>query len=282
MQRYDSIFKPGLFDGQVVIVTGGGSGIGRCVALELAALGATLVLVGRTIEKLETVAKEITDLGGSVSYHACDIRDEEGVIAVVRAVLEQHGRIDGLFNNAGGQFLAPLRDMKLKGFETVVRSNLTGGFIVMREVYVKWMEQHGGSIVNMAGDVGGGWPYVAHSGAARAGMINLTHSAAAEWARSGVRVNAIVPGIIDTSGHWSYTPEEKAINTGGHRCLMQRLGSVSETSSAIVFLLSPGAAFMTGTTVHVDGGAPYTRALGDLGPKGKFPVYDGLHERTPG
>lgn len=281
MPMYDSIFKPGLFDGQVVIVTGGGSGIGRCVALELADLGATVVLVGRTIAKLETVAGEIKANGGTVSYHACDIRDEEGVIAVVRAVIEQHGRIDGLFNNAGGQFVAPLRDMKLKGFETVVRSNLTGGFIFSREVYVQWMEQNGGAIVNMAGDVGGGWPYVAHSGAARAGMINLTHSAAAEWARSGVRVNAIAPGIIDTSGHRSYSPEEKAINTGGHRCLMRRRGSVSETSAAIVFLLSRGAAFMTGTVVHVDGGAPYTRGLGELWPKGNFPVYDGLHDRTP-
>ena len=129
---YQSVFRPGLFAGQVVIVTGGGSGIGRCTAHELASLGATVALVGRTPEKLEAVAAEIAEDGGQASTHACDIREEAQVSTTVEAVLARHGRLNALVNNAGGQYRSPMQDISTKGFEAVVRNNLTGGFIFMR------------------------------------------------------------------------------------------------------------------------------------------------------
>src|SRR5271154_4394618 len=181
---YDSVFRPGVFAGQVIIVTGGGSGIGRCTAQELAALGAHVVLVGRNPEKLARVEAEIIDDGGAATSHVCDIRDEEGVIAVGEAVLADVGRIDGLVNNAGGQYRAALETISTKGFEAVVRTNLTGGFIVMREVYNRWMKDNGGAIVNMIADIWNGWPNFSHSAAARGGMLTLSECAATEWAES--------------------------------------------------------------------------------------------------
>src|SRR6202048_3442095 len=175
---YQSVFRPDLFKGRTIIVTGGGSGIGRCTAHELVALGADVAILGRTAEKLAEVKAEIEEDGGRVLAQVCDIRDETMVIAAIDAVLGTYGRIDGLVNNAGGQYRAALKTISTKGFEAVVRSNLTGGFIFMREVYTRWMETHGGSIVNLIADIWNGWPNFAHSGAARGGMLTLSQSAA--------------------------------------------------------------------------------------------------------
>src|SRR5262249_36132226 len=135
---FDSIFRPGLFAGATHVVTGAGSGIGRCTAHELASLGATVVLVGRKPEKLERVRDEIAGAGGTAHAIPCDIREEAQVQAMVAAVLERTGRVDGLVNNAGGQFAAPLASITGKGWETVVRTNLTGGFLCARECYTRW------------------------------------------------------------------------------------------------------------------------------------------------
>src|ERR1700694_3550919 len=136
---YQSVFRPELFNRQTIIVTGGGSGIGRCTAHELAALGAHVAILGRAAEKLAQVKAEIEEDGGQIVTQVCDIRDEAMVIAAIDAVLGTYGRIDGLVNNAGGQFRSPMKSISTKGFEAVVRSNLTGGFIFMREVYNRWM-----------------------------------------------------------------------------------------------------------------------------------------------
>src|ERR1700688_4338967 len=125
---YQSVFRPDLFRGRTIIVTGGGSGIGRCTAHELVALGANVAILGRTVEKLAEVKAEIEEDGGQVLTQGCDIRDETMVIAAIDAVLGAYGRIDGLVNNAGGQYRAPMKTISTKGFEAVVRSNLTGGF----------------------------------------------------------------------------------------------------------------------------------------------------------
>jgi citronellol/citronellal dehydrogenase len=130
---YRSIFAPGLFAGQVVVVTGGGSGIGRCAAHEFARLGAHAVLVGRNTDKLQAVQREIEDDGGQASWHACDIRQEAGVVALVRAIVAAQGRIDGLVNNAGGQYMTPLEAISAKGWEAVLNTNLTGGFLLARD-----------------------------------------------------------------------------------------------------------------------------------------------------
>lgn len=276
---YDSIYRHTLFEGKVFIVTGGGSGIGRCTAHELGSLGASVVLVGRDPGKIDSVAAEITEDGGKAVAIACDIRDEGQVVNVVDESIKMFGRLDGLVNNAGGQFRKDLESISTNGFEAVVRLNLTGGFIFMREVYKRWMKEHGGSIVNIAADVIGGWPNYAHSGAARAGMINLTESAAFEWAASGVRVNSLAVGGIASSGFDTYTPEaQQEILKFPKRIPMQRYGNVAEISSAIVYLLSPGASFVTGTCLRVDGGAPNARTcFKDLEAHNRSPAYDGFH-----
>lgn len=280
---YKSIYKADLFQGQVMVVTGGGSGIGRCTAHELAALGATVAVVGRNAEKLSKVKSEIEAEGGLVSTHVCDIREEDKVIETIEAVLAAHGRIDGLVNNAGGQYRMDLEDISTKGFESVVRNNLTGGFIFMREVYRRWMKAHGGAIVNMIADIWNGWPHYAHSGAARGGMWTLTESAASEWAPAGVRVNAVAPGGIASSGLDTYEPEAQKIILNFPKAVpMQRFGNASEISSAIVYLLSPGASYITGTCIRIDGGAPNARVCwGALQPHDKSKPYDGFHLEAP-
>ena len=257
---YRSIFAKELFKDQVVIVTGGGSGIGRCVAHELAALGAVVALVGRTPEKLATVQAEIARAGGRSESYPCNIRDEDTVKALVAMVLEEHCRIDGLVNNAGGQFPGPLKDISLKGWEAVLQTNLTGGFLMARECLNQAMVVGGGAIVNIVADMWGGMPNMGHSGAARAGMVNFTETAAFEWAQYGVRVNAVAPGYVASSGMDQYPPSMHAtIRAFPQTVPLRRFGTEAEVSAAIVFLLSEAASFITGSTLRVDGGRPNVR-----------------------
>ena len=275
---YQSVFRAGVFDGQTVIVTGGGSGIGRCTAHELASLGAHVALVGRNPDKLEKVRAEIAEDGGSASAHVCDIRDEAVVGQTIADVLALRGRIDALVNNAGGQYRAPMKTLSTKGFEAVVRNNLTGGFIFMREAYTRWMEDHGGAIVNIIADIWHGWPDYAHSAAARGGMFTLSETAACEWAASGVRVNTVAPGGIASSGFDTYTPEAKAkILQYPPTVPLQRYGSEAELSAAIVFLLSPAAAYITGSCIRVDGGTPNARGTWKLEPSERSQPFQGFH-----
>ena len=171
---YRSVLRPGLFAGQTIVVTGGGSGIGRCTAHELASLGAHVAIAGRKPDKLAAVKAEIEQSGGSCETHAFDIREEMQVKDAIAAIVAKNGRIHGLFNNAGGQFPAPAAAMSAKGFDVVVRNNLTGGFIVSREVFTQSMEKHGGAIVNM------------------------TRSMASHHGVDGIRVNCVAPGYVYT------------------------------------------------------------------------------------
>lgn len=275
---YRSVLRPGLFAGQLMWVTGGGSGIGRCVAHELASLGATVLISGRSQDKLDRVAAEIAEDGGRCLSAAFDIRDEEAVKAAVARTVAEHGPVAGLVNNAGGQFPAPLMAISKKGFDAVVANNLTGGFLMMRELFNQCMQQHGGAIVNMTADFRNGMPGMAHSGAARAGMSNLTKTAACEWAHAGVRVNAVAPGWIASSGMDSYGPAmQPIIKRLAASVPMRRLGLEAEVSSVICFLLSPAAAFVTGVTVQIDGGASLGSDIFPLPAEARSVPFDGFH-----
>lgn len=280
-ERYRSVFRPGLFVGQTVVITGGGSGMGRCTAHELASLGAGLALVGRKLEKLEAVAREIAtaypESAGRVTLHACDIRDEASVRQTVQAILAAHGAIHGLFNCAGGQYPARLRDISLKGWDAVVRNNLHGTFLFSRECYVQWMEQAGGGIVNMLADIWGGLPGMGHSGAARGGVLTFTETAACEWGCAGVRVNAVAPGWIASGGIDHYDEEYRKLLRGMRsKVPLQRFGTEAELASAVVYLLSPAAGFISGAVIRVDGGVPTARHTWKLEPARHDFTYNGF------
>ncbi|MFP2896224.1 SDR family oxidoreductase [Corallococcus sp. 4LFB] len=276
---YRSVFAPDAFADRTLIVTGAGSGIGRCTAHELASLGAHVVLVGRKQEKLAKVAGELAAEGHASTQHAVDIRDEAAVRDMVAAVVKERGRIHGLVNNAGGQFPSPLSAISKKGFEAVVATNLTGGFLVAREVFNQSMTDHGGAIVNMLADAWNGMPGMGHSGAARAGMFNLTQTAAVEWAFAGVRVNAVAPGWVASSGLDTYEDPfvREMIPILRKQVPLHRLATEAEVSGAIVFLLSDVAAFITGEVIRIDGGASCNTKAFPLSEHSNSKPYDGFH-----
>ena len=261
------------------IVTGGGSGIGRCVAHELAALGATVAITGRKPEKLEEVAAELVEDGGTVTTHAFDIREEAAVADAVTSILAQHGRIDLLVNNAGGQYPAPAALITAKGFDAVVRTNLLGGFLVARECFTQWWQGHpGGAVVNMLADMWKGMPGMAHSGAARMGMLNLTRTLAIEWAAQGVRVNAVAPGWVASSGLDKYDASVQAMLPQLKKSVpLQRLATEAEVSAAVTYLLSPGAAFVTGECIRIDGAASIAPLHFPLIDHDASEPYEGFH-----
>ncbi|WHZ10727.1 MAG: SDR family oxidoreductase [Burkholderiaceae bacterium] len=282
---YRSVFAPRLLDGQVIVITGGGSGIGRCTAHEAAALGAQVVLIGRNAEKLRAAEAEISADGGRASHAVCDIRHEAAVQQTVADIVARHGAIDALVNNAGGQYMTPAEKISAKGWQAVVDTNLTGGFLMARECFNQSMAARGGTIVNIVADIWGSMPGMAHSGAARAGMVSFTETAAAEWARSGVRVNAVAPGYIASSGMDHYPPEAGPMLREMRKTVpLGRFGTEAEVSAAIVFLLSPAASFISGTVLRVDGARPQVRmgwgevaAPAEVQQRAAVRPFDGFH-----
>lgn len=275
---YRSIFRDGLFSGQVGIVTGGGSGIGRCIAHELASLGATVILASRDVAKLERVKEEIVEDGGRADVIRCDIRVEAEVRALFQQTLTRHHRVDFVVNNGGGQFVSPAENISLNGWRAVVETNLTGTFLMCREAHVQWMGEHGGAIVNIVAEMWRGMPMMAHSGAARAGVVNLTQTCALEWAPAGIRVNAVAPGLILSSGFKRYPePVQEALKTIPNELPLGRFGTESEVAAAVVFLLSPAASYVSGETVRVDGASSLYRHAFALATHPSTPPFSGLH-----
>lgn len=248
------IFAPGIFDDQVAVITGGGTGIGLATAAELVRLGARVAICGRSADKLEAAATALAGIAGDGRVHVatCDVREPDAVAGFVRATLEHFGRIDVLVNNAGGQFPAPAQAISPNGFAAVIRTNLIGTFQVTREVANQAMiPARRGRVINVTANVYRGFPGMAHTGAARAGVENLTMSLAVEWSQFGILVNAVAPGIIASSGMQQYPPELVARVI--RKVPLKRAGRVEEVVAAIVFLASPAAQYITGTTLRVDG-----------------------------
>lgn len=249
------VFAPGTFADRVAIITGGGSGIGLTTAVEVARLGGKVAICGRTEGKLAGAAEEIAAASSAdqVFHGSCDIREEEQVEQFVASVVERFGTVDILVNNAGGQFPSPAQMISTNGFMAVVRNNLVGTFTMTREVANQAMiPAKRGAVVNMIANIYRGFPGMAHTGAARAGVENMTMSLAVEWAQFGIRVNAIAPGVIISTGTKQYPPAllEMAVKNTPSK----RAGSVDEVAAGILFLASPAAQYITGTTLRVDGG----------------------------
>jgi citronellol/citronellal dehydrogenase len=249
----ESIFRSGLFDGQTAVITGGGTGIGLAVAEELGALGAKIAICGRRAEKLEEARASLAERGVTAITGTCDIRRPEEVAAFVELAKRELGTIDVLVNNAGGQFPSPAAHISPKGFEAVVRNNLLGTWNMTHAIANTAMipAKHG-RIVNITAEVTRGFPGMAHTGAARAGVENLTKSLAIEWAMYGIRVNAVAPGVIETSGTAQYPPE--LLDNARKATPLKRLGAPREVSHLVCYLASRFADFITGQTIHIEGG----------------------------
>ncbi|WP_437690582.1 SDR family oxidoreductase [Sorangium sp. So ce176] len=283
MTQVRSIFARGLFADQVAIITGGGSGIGLACARELAHLGAKVAVCGRKPDKLDAAVKALeTDgiAGDKVLAAPCDIREPEQIAAFVGQVLDRFGRVDVLVNNAGGQFPSPAADMTPKGWEAVVRNNLNGTFFMTREVARRAMiPARRGRVVNVTASVARGFPGMAHTGAARAGVENLTRSLAVEWAALGIRVNAVAPGNnIRTSGTAQYGDE--LLELARRATPLKRTGTPEEVSRLIVFLASDQNDFITGAVVGVDGGQPLWGDIWAI-PEPEVPAPEGAPGAAP-
>lgn len=264
-----SVFRPGLLDGQVALVTGGGTGIGFGISKLLSALGAHVVIASRKPEHLEQALTDITNAGGKASTVALDVRDQPRVKAAVDEIVAQHGRIDVLVNNAAGNFYAPSATLSANAWRSVLEIDLFGTFYCSQAVYPIMAQQGGGRIVSTSMTLHyRGWPLMAHATAAKAGVDALTRTLAVEWAPQRIRVNAIAPGPIPTEGvRKAFTPPadsgvpdvfaateqhmaayaEKGIPLG-------RWGSPEDIANMVAFLASPAGDWITGAIFVIDGG----------------------------
>ncbi|KPP68873.1 peroxisomal trans-2-enoyl-CoA reductase-like [Scleropages formosus] len=272
-----SVFRVGLFNSKVAIVTGGGTGIGKAISNELLQLGCSVIISSRKLERLEEAAKELSERippssPAKVTTIQCNIRNEDEVRNLIVSTLKLHGKIDFLVNNGGGQFSSPVELMSTKGWNAVIDTNLTGTFLCCREVYNAWMKEHGGAIVNIIADMWKGFPGMAHTGAARAAVDNLTKSLAIEWASSGVRINSIAPGTIVSKTAVANYKElgPKMFEMSVTFSPAKRLGVPEEISPAVCFLLSPAASYITGATLKVDAGQSLYRSMWEI--PGKWPL----------
>lgn len=246
-------FAPDLLQDKVALVTGGGTGMGRATAIELARCGARVAVLGRRPQPLQDCAEEIRSFGSDALAIPADIREIEQIELAMQAIKEAFGKLDILVNNAGGQFVAPARDLSNKGFETVIRNNLIGSWQVTKAVADHFMLANGGAIVFVTACVRSGLSGFVHTAAARGGVLAMMKTLAFEWAEFGVRLNCVAPGTIKTEGmgHYPIDPEQwLKLN----RNVLGHMGGVEDVAGAIVFLSSPLGKFVTGEEWYIDGG----------------------------
>ena len=246
-------FAPDLLKDQVALVTGGGTGMGRATALEMAQSGARIVVLGRRPEPIEDCAKTIREAGGDAIAISGDIRQPEQIEAAMAQIRSEFGKQNILVNNAGGQFVTPARELNNKGFETVIRNNLVGSWQMTKAVADHFMFENGGSIVFVTACVRSGLSGFVHTAAARGGVLAMMKTLAFEWAEFGIRLNCVAPGTVKTEGmgHYPIAPEQwLKLN----RNIMGHMGDVEDIAAAIIFLASPLGKFVTGEEWYIDGG----------------------------
>ena len=253
------MYANGLFKNKRVLVTGGGSGIGKAISAGFLSLGAQVFIASRKTERVEKAAAELSRLGNCEPI-TLDIRKAEEVEQAAELIAKKAGGLDILINNAGGQFPSAAEMISVNGWNAVVNTNLNGTFYVTRQMATSFfIPQKQGTIVNIIANIYRGFPGMSHTGAARAGVDNLTKTLAVEWATHNIRINAVAPGIIKSSGLENYPPDFlKGISS---KIPAKRLGSTKEVANLTLFLASAGAGFITGETVYIDGGQ---RLWGDM------------------
>jgi NAD(P)-dependent dehydrogenase (short-subunit alcohol dehydrogenase family) len=248
------MFKENTFKGKIAFVTGGRSGIGYAIAKLLLQSGAKVTIASRKEVPLKAAAEELSAFG-ECDYKACDIRKTEEIQAIAKQIKERHGRLDILVNNAGGQFPTLAEMLNDKGWNAVINNNLNGTFYTTREMAnAFFIPQKEGVIVNIIANIYRGFPGMIHTGAARAGVENMTKTLAVEWADYNIRVNCVAPGTIESSGLEQYPPQIQELFEAAKKAIpAQRFGTVEEVANSVAFLASPLATYINGTTLYVDG-----------------------------
>lgn len=270
---HPTVYAADALKDQVVVVSGGSGGIGRAIVWLFARLGAHVVVVGRNQAKLDALVADLTGRNLKASAGVADIREPDAVDALFDKIWTAHGRLDSLVNSAGGQFPQPAIDFSAKGWNTVINTNLNGTWYMMQAAAQRWRDhKHHGSIVNIVVVTTHGLYGIAHSVAARAGVIGLSRAVAVEWAPLNIRVNCVAPGVIETEGWNVYTKEARAAYPRSNP--MMRAGSPWDIAEACVYLAGPSGKFVTGETLTVDGGG---QLWGETWTTGKPAYFSGDH-----
>jgi len=271
-----TVYRADLFEGQVAVVSGGGSGLGRAMAILFARLGAKVVICGRDREKLEDARAAFAGEGHEIDVHSLSIREVEAVDGFMDAVFERHGRLDVLVNNAGGQFPQAAIDLSPNGWRAVIDTNLNGSWNMMQAAAKRWRDRkEGGAVVNIVADIWRGMPQMAHTAAARAGVVYASRTVAIEWAPLGIRVNCLAPGCCESSAFGRYPPAGAESFKQSNPLL--RAGDEWDVAEGAIYLASPAAKFVTGETLTIDGGQ---QLWGDPWPGGRPEWFELDYERS--
>lgn len=253
---HPTVYASGALKDQVALISGGAGGIGRAIAWLFARLGAHVVVAGRNQAKLDALAEDLSARGHKASAHAVDIREPDAVAALLDDVWATQGRLDILVNSAGGQFPQAAIDFSIKGWNAVINTNLNGTWFMMQAAAQRWRDRkHPGSIVNIVVVTTHGVYGIAHTIAARAGVIGLSRAVAVEWAPLNIRVNCVAPGLIETKGWEVYSAEARAAYPRSNP--MMRVGSPWDIAEACAYLSAPSGNYITGETLTVDGGGQH-------------------------